>query len=229
MRLLKHLLTTPSYRHIAVSFQEAYASLKSRVADATGDQQATIGEKIARWRFEPPDPMTTYPEYPKDIEKDLEADVDDNFDVEKELPDLAEAVVFLFQSDAFEQLQTRMRTESLLSDRDGQAIQSIRTTILGALDTPDSRSQGLKLRTAKFSVSWNPVEFLRQQYPEVERPAIKDIITLTGAATDAQAVTCELYIRQLWPLSGEDALLVLQMAVDNPGWAYERKITFLPP
>jgi hypothetical protein len=177
--------------------------------------------------------MTTYAEYPKDVEQDLKADDDDNFDVEKELPDLAEAAVFLFQSDAFEQLQTRMRTESLLSDRDGQAIQSIRTTILGALDTPDSRfrasSQGPKLRTAKFIVSWNPIEFLRQQYPEVERPAIKDIITMTGSATDAQAVTCELYIRQLWPLSGEDGLLALQMAVDTPGRAYECKSTFLPP
>lgn len=206
--------------------------MKPRVADATGDDQTTIRNKIARWSFEPPDPLTTHPEYPKHIKHGLETDGDGNSDIGKELADLTEAVLLLFQSNAFEQLQTRIRTESLLSNREGQAIQSIRTTILGALDTLDSHfrasSKGLKLRTANFAVSWNAVEFLRQQYPELEPPAIKDIVTLTSAATDAQAVTCRDYIRQLWPLSGEDALLVLQTAVDNPGRAYKRKTTFFP-
>lgn len=155
----------------------------------------------------------------------------DDFEDENELldlNDLSKAVVFLFQSEAFEQLRARMRAESLLSSRDGQAIQSIRTTILSALDSPDSRFGAEKLRTAKFSISWNPFEFLQQQYAKVNRSTIKDIITLTGAATDAQAITCELYVKQVWPLVGDDALLVLQEIVNDPTSPYSRRISFLP-
>jgi len=31
-------------------------------------------------------------------------------------------------------------------------------------------------------------------------------ITLTGSATDAQALPCEMYLRQTWPASGSNIL-----------------------
>jgi len=183
---------------------------------------------VAKWQLEPPDPTSTRSKYPKDIEEDLKDDKDDDeeFDDESELPELAEAVVFLFQSEAFRQLQIRMRTESQLSSRDGQTIQSIREKVLirFGLNTPDSQiAKGFKeprFRSAIISVSWNPKFFLQQEYPETDPPNIKDIIAIIGGLKDAQATTCGLYVRQVWPLSGEEALNALQIAIDQPGQAH---------
>lgn len=184
---------------------------------------------MARWQLEPPDPTSTHSRYPKDIEEDLKDDEDGDEDSgdESKLPELAEAVVFLFQSKAFRQLQIRMRTESQLSSRDGQTIQSIREKVLTrfGLRTPRSQTatdfKGPRFRRALISVSWNPDLFLQQEYLETEQPNIKDIIAIIGGLKDAQATTCGCYVRQVWPLSGEEALNALQIAIDQPGQAHK--------
>jgi hypothetical protein len=211
-----------------VSFGEAIASGDSRVQNVTGEQrQLTLGEKVAKWQFEHPDPETARSRYPKDIEEDLKDDEDDeDFDDKSELPELGEAVVFLFQSEAFKDLQSRMGTESQLSSREGEIIQFIRTKVLSSFKRPGSQVHnhvlGLMSRTAMISIP-NLKLFLQEQYPGIEPPNIEDVITITGGPRDAQATTCGIYVRQVWPLIGEGALNALQSALCQAKQEYSCK------
>ncbi|KAK1570107.1 pfs domain-containing protein [Colletotrichum navitas] len=63
----------------------------------------------------------------------------------------------------------------------------------------------LSVQHADFELHWDPVHFAEQQgYPDVA--ALHNALTISGSATNAQLLPCLSYLRQCWPLLGEDVL-----------------------
>ncbi|KAK3944432.1 hypothetical protein QBC46DRAFT_404341 [Diplogelasinospora grovesii] len=61
---------------------------------------------------------------------------------------------------------------------------------------------------------------------------IADVITLTGSSTDAQALTCEQYLRQTWPATGGHFLRALQGVLRDraePAMPRQGRTTYIWP
>ncbi|KAK2046162.1 pfs domain-containing protein [Colletotrichum somersetense] len=75
-----------------------------------------------------------------------------------------------------------------------------------------SKKTALPVQHAEFEVHWDPAYFTEQQgYPDVT--ALQSALTISGSATNAQLLPCLSYLRQCWPLLGEDVLLGLTSAL----------------
>jgi hypothetical protein len=119
----------------------------------------------------------------------------------------------LIQSKAYQWLVGRI--QRILTTREGATMEFIRKVILGRLNVSNPPSDGIY--SADYLISWRPLEFLREQnYQKGENQAIGEIITVTGSAIDAQAMTCAQYMNQTWPLSGNETLGALQAAIASP-------------
>ncbi|KAM0287156.1 hypothetical protein ACHAO9_007916 [Fusarium lateritium] len=83
------------------------------------------------------------------------------------------------------------------------------------LDRSISKSEASKQYTTVFVANWNPAAYLREQFEEpcdLER-LLGETITLTGSATDAQALPCTAYLHQAWPATGITLLSLLRAAL----------------
>jgi hypothetical protein len=69
----------------------------------------------------------------------------------------------------------------------------------------------------KMLVGWNPVDFLRNEFgsPTDLGRLLGETITLTGSATDAQALPCARYLCQTWPVSGPRLFSLLASALES--------------
>lgn len=135
------------------------------------------------------------------------------------VPFFPEARTFLIKSEAYKWLLRRIRTNLTLTARKGTAVEIIRDTILAALYSQTlHRKRSPSAHEAAFEIFWSPLIFLReQQYQDGENQAIGGVITVTGSAIDAQAITCAQYMHQTWPSTGDRTLRALQAAMtDTP-------------
>jgi hypothetical protein len=76
-----------------------------------------------------------------------------------------------------------------------------------------SRHRNPHLCAMTFRVHWDPLAFLRdQEYDDDMLPedALERAITITGAETDAQAMTTYQYMSQAWPVMGPDILSLMK-------------------
>ncbi|OQV01785.1 hypothetical protein CLAIMM_07079 [Cladophialophora immunda] len=65
-----------------------------------------------------------------------------------------------------------------------------------------------------FDVDWDPVSFIKGEgYDEAENEAIGNVLTITGTANNAQALTCLEYLIQTWPLSGPHIIEVVKAVI----------------
>lgn len=63
----------------------------------------------------------------------------------------------------------------------------------------------------KYAIQWDPIAFLKdQEYKEDPAEALPIVITLTGSADNAQALTCSQYLQQKWPSYGLQVLELIQ-------------------
>ena len=84
-------------------------------------------------------------------------------------------------------------------------------------------SRALLRESAVIFLEWNPASFVAQQGYEGPN-SILSALTLTGSASQAQMTTCCEYIRQTWPIIGEDVLDCLVTAVSRgPSATIKRK------
>ena len=74
-------------------------------------------------------------------------------------------------------------------------------------------------RTILLSVHSDIVGFMTGQFGETINPdaTLGSVITLSGSALYAQAMTCESYVQFHWGLQGLGILKLLQDAMNNPG------------
>ncbi len=67
-----------------------------------------------------------------------------------------------------------------------------------------------------YVADWDPCAFFRDQgYGEEPRRAVETALTLTGVATNAEALGCSDYLRRTWPQSGQDFLDLLRSVVSS--------------
>ncbi|KAH7413544.1 hypothetical protein BKA64DRAFT_567650 [Cadophora sp. MPI-SDFR-AT-0126] len=163
------------------------------------------------------DPGSVQVERPEDAIQDADLDNDSDTEDDSPVPDYAEARKFLFEHEAYQNLQARIQAASLLTSREGETIEVIRDTIMKTLVGKHPRLDQTKpnkgLPSLELVLLWNPIDFLIAQYGYVDSTEFKDIITLTGSAIDAQAATCGQYVAQVWPRTGHEILNTLDASI----------------
>ena len=82
-----------------------------------------------------------------------------------------------------------------------------------------SRKRSPHVCDMTFTVDWDPIRFLQEQeYDEPYEQALECAITITGTGRNAQILTTVQYLRQTWPLAGEEVFQV-QKRVVRAGYA----------
>lgn len=121
-------------------------------------------------------------------------------------------------SAAYRWLLVTLRRESLLELKCSK-MEDIRQTILSSLKVSQkiSRSRPAEAFRTTFLINWDPIAFLKEQlYEENLEEAIDKVITLTGSAKNAQALTTLQYLRQTWPITGEYVLQLVKNVLRGP-------------
>ena len=108
----------------------------------------------------------------------------------------------------------------------------IRQTIISSLPPVRKLSRKLPSPTcnAIFHVDWEILSFFEAQgYPQPWEDVLEHVLTLTGSAWDAQALTCAQYFQQIWPATG-DALIECLKKTIREGIGTKCKCKFpIPP
>jgi hypothetical protein len=166
----------------------------------------TTDEKLSYWNTEGSDA----PDIP--VEKPEESMLIVRENKAPHSPLFTETGKFLIGSKAYQWLLERIRADSVLA-RTGTTADFIRDVIRNRL-LADQVDRLDEPHTTTFEIFWSPLRFLREQnYQQGEYQAIGEVITLTGSAVDAQAMTCAQYIHQTWPMTGDETLWALQAAM----------------
>jgi hypothetical protein len=142
---------------------------------------------------------------PKEMVED--DDVNDDRDYLNSLHD-SETELYhdlLRKNPAYSWLLASLQSAATLSHEDDDVMKRIRTDILSALPSEHkiSRRSASRPYQLTLEVDWDPILFVEeQQYSERLPEAIRHSITLTGSGSDAQALTVESYLLQVWPATG---------------------------
>ncbi|KAF4988794.1 hypothetical protein FDECE_14918 [Fusarium decemcellulare] len=113
----------------------------------------------------------------------------------------------------YEWLLRSLEREIMLERAPVDAMQNIRHQILDAIPGSHriSRHRPPRVYTVVYYVGWDIVRFLaEQEYTETDDEALGKAITLTGSVRSAQAMSCQEYLAQTWPLTGPSLLQLIQ-------------------
>ena len=143
---------------------------------------------------------------------------DENGGNELVLPNKRDYTKIVFESAAYLWLTASLKRELSLAPVPGQeeACGRIYSEVVRHLETGrrEVSSHRPSERYVCYLVAdWSPIAFLTQQFGDSSEPpgqTFARTITLTGSATDAQAATCEMYVRQTWPASGPGLLSIFK-------------------
>lgn len=71
---------------------------------------------------------------------------------------------------------------------------------------------------ASLKIQWDILGFMEDQFRDNDFPntALGPVVTISGSAQHAQAMTCSDYVRQNWPTHGSEILNTLQDALSSP-------------
>ena len=95
--------------------------------------------------------------------------------------------------------------ESLPSDF---TMSLIRSQVLGEFS-------GLKFIPSSLTMKWDPLGFMKSQYPDNDNAELGSVITLSGTVLHAQATTCLDYAQQTWPSHGSEVVMAFQSAIHS--------------
>ena len=165
---------------------------------------------------------------PKDQDIEIPTDVFDGVsdlpeeDPEELIPqDLSKYCNLVRESPAYTWFLARLERCVVLSTAKTDRMPRISNVILNKLSREPafrriSRHMNPHLCAMTFRVHWDPLAFLRdQEYNDGILPvdALERAITITGARTDAQAMTTSQYMNQTWPLVGQEILSFIKEVV----------------
>ena len=171
---------------------------------------------IRLWSHEKPD---TEPQDDCIVPEENDIVSDDGDAADFAVTHFPEAWQFLTTNHAYYWLLSRVRSEMLLSKREGTASECIRKEILRGLASREKRSgYGQPLIKAKFRIPWSLPRFLETQYPQERNPRLGSLITLVASGDDVQALSCAQYMSQVWPVTGSETLNAVQGALDKRSW-----------
>ncbi|KAM0480470.1 hypothetical protein ACHAPX_004301 [Trichoderma viride] len=156
----------------------------------------------------------------EDVPQEDHLDQGEEEDGETNAFDLSAHRDLISASHAYRWLLVTLRRESLLAvEFSNNAMEDIRQMILSSLKASQkiSRSRSAEAFRTTFLINWDPIAFLKEQlYEEDLGEAIEKVITLTGSAKNAQALTTMQYLRQTWPLTGEYVLQLVKDVLEEP-------------
>lgn len=200
--LLCHIsfrLTYIVLSYIARDLNNKLASLRSSAATLQLDKaDPSWNEKIASWNVD-------------GIEAPLVEDLPE------ELPHASEssisypdALEFLITSTPWNTLLARIKASMILTPREGSLMNSIGKRVMTELTRMSRKADPVIRYNARFEIAWDPAEFLRLCYPNNKKQNLGSVIVIVGDLVDAQAGTCESYMRQTWPLTGVETLIAIE-------------------
>ncbi|KAH8803460.1 hypothetical protein F5884DRAFT_712243 [Xylogone sp. PMI_703] len=165
----------------------------------------------------------------KDQEDDVPADLKDqhfNEEAEEEQNEEMNTLQlfsyrdFICKAPAYEWLLASLHRELLLTPAEPNHMEAIKQAIIKTIPSSHkiSRKKSAEAYKIIFEIQWDPLTFINEQsYKELYR-AVENVITLTGSAKDAQALTCAQYLHQTWPLTGYHIIqLVKNVLNSRPG------------
>lgn len=175
----------------------------------------TVAEKMKLWQLDPePNPI---PDVSPDSMVEISQEQQEGYSI-AHFPD---ARKFLIESEAYQWLLARLQSELILTNRKGTTIDMIRTEVHGSLkDQIKTRDRyNRSVFNIVFELEWNPQEFLREQFSNFT--ALGEVIVISGSETNAQALSCSEYLRQVWPKTGLEVLKTLERSGSDPGLAVD--------
>jgi len=180
-----------------------FATQEDPVIDAKPRESDALSpsEKVALWDTE----IAEFADFPKD-----------EIVEEKELDDLLSSFSshqnFLRQSQEYQWLLGKIRANVMLLQKDRDVMSAISNEINAAFDRLKNKgSQSpAPVYTVSFDIKIGIGPFLDRYYANDSYRDVGSVITLTGSAVNAQAVTCRQYLQQTWPISGIKTLDALE-------------------
>lgn len=144
--------------------------------------------------------------------------VDDELDEQPSLPDKRGYRDAVFNSVAYRWLMAALAKTLLLAPVQGDDVCAhIQSQVSASLVHSRSISsrRASERHTMLFVAQWNPTDFLREQFTDNSDIGrlLGETLTLTGSATDAQALPCAEYMLQNWPMTGPTLLSLLKTAL----------------
>jgi hypothetical protein len=158
-------------------------------------------------------------------------------DDEDEITDRVDLPVYhktILDSAAYEWFLASLRKEITLQWSATQPrvmVESIRQRILDQLPTGTiSKRRALGGHEVKFDLQWGDTFKGWLEHENFDQligsdQSFAELITVTGSAEEAQALTIKQYLSQTWPASGQRLLDVLQNTINSRYHHYSGKIT----
>ncbi|KAF4470088.1 pfs domain [Fusarium albosuccineum] len=220
------LLTSDRKLDIVDRFNKASQCLSDQQESAplsTLRDEPRTGKDVGKWETktgkEVPDQERL--QNAKSLWNDTMEDIDSTEEIgeQQSVPESRRYHDIIFKSVSYKWLMAELTKTILLAvvEGDDDVCVDMHTSISAYLVQNKSAScRRLPERyTMRFSVEWNPIDFLCEQFSDdsdIEN-LLGDTLTLTGSFIDAQALPCAEYLRQTWPMTGPDLLDLLKKAL----------------
>lgn len=128
----------------------------------------------------------------------------------------------VYKSAAYTWLVKSLSGRSLLVNSNPEILLAITKSLKDAVPRPRhiSRRIAVPACCVVYETEWPLRAFLDDQWPMWHDTGwIGEIVTLTGADVDAQAMSCEAYLKQTWPLIGSNVLRLVDSSLRTKGYA----------
>lgn len=122
------------------------------------------------------------------------------------------------KTEAYQWLRSRLKKELVMIPAKPSFMGTINNLITQYLlsSLPIGYHTPARTYDAEFEIDWDIMTFLeKQQYATDSHETIERIITVTGSYQDSFITTCEQYINQTWPSSGEIIMQLVKDLVDD--------------
>lgn len=152
-------------------------------------------------------------------ESDLVANFDDVTGSE-----LVALHTFLKGTPAYQWLLDKIKAAASLTQVKVGVIADVRRIVGEAYKTCEKQGGSADVQTLVFEISLDLKAFLSWYWDDESCRDLKTVLTLTGSAADAQALTCEEFLKQNWPTNGAEVLHLLERSVfTSSDTSYESK------
>jgi hypothetical protein len=155
-----------------------------------------------------------------------ETQQDENEEVD--LPQISIYKGLISKTPAYSWLLARLRMELNLNPAEPNLMDAIGQKIISFLPLSHkvSRKKSSDVYKITYEVNWDPFAFFNEQaYEDEPDEAVGRAVTITGSAVDAQALSCEHYLRQTWPSAGKDTISLVRDVICS-GRGYQHTCKF---
>ncbi|KAE9374285.1 hypothetical protein N431DRAFT_556628 [Stipitochalara longipes BDJ] len=184
---------------------------------AKKQDEINVVEKVNLWNVEQPDTGRQHDDIPKINEANNVTHGEDDIEEDYAITHFPDAWTFLTSCHAYQWLVSRMRAELLLTRIEGTRAAAIKIDILKELADLRRSEHSRVEETARFEIAWDLIGFLKDKYLDAQEIRLGSLITIVGTGDEMQAITCVEYMKQVWPVTGPETLIVLQGALDQEG------------